>query len=41
MKVGEWGKWINCEFKLNQDLEVEVEILQYGAETKQKNEIEF
>ena len=36
MKVGEWGKWINCEFKLNQDLKVEVEILQYGAETKQQ-----
>jgi hypothetical protein len=36
MKVGEWGKWINCDFKLNKDLEVEVEILPYGGETKQQ-----
>jgi hypothetical protein len=35
-KVGEWGKWINCDFKLNKDLEVEVEILPYGGETKQQ-----
>ena len=36
MKVGEWSKWINCEFKLNQDLQVDVEILPYGGETKQQ-----
>jgi hypothetical protein len=36
MKVGECGKWINCDFKLNKNLEVEVEILPYGGETKQQ-----
>ena len=41
MKVGEWGKWLNCEFKPNKDLEVEVEILPYRGETNNKNEIEF
>ena len=36
MKVGEWGKWLNCEFKPNKYGIVEVEILQYGGETKQQ-----
>lgn len=35
-KVGEWGKWLNCEFKPNKDLEVEVEILPYRGETKKQ-----
>ena len=36
MKVGEWGKWLNCEFKPNKYGIVEVEILQYGGETRQQ-----
>ena len=36
MKVGELGKWLNCYFKANKDLEVEVEILPYRGETKKQ-----
>ena len=38
MKVGEWGKWINCEFKLNQDLQIDDEILPYGETKQQKRD---
>lgn len=36
MKVGEWGKWKNYYFEPTDDGIIEVEILQYGAETKKQ-----
>jgi hypothetical protein len=36
MKVGEWGKWKNHPFDKTDNGVIEVEILQYGAETKRQ-----
>lgn len=36
MKVGEWGKWINCKFETNENSYVEIEINKYGSETKRQ-----
>ena len=36
MKVGEFGKWVNCAFETNEDGFVEIEINKYGSETKRQ-----
>ena len=36
MKLGEWGKWVNCTFETNEDGLVEVEVYKYGSETRKQ-----